>query len=454
MRDSHADIAEQLFGLGRKRHHKPSAAVVGVPAAIIARRRRGRRGRGGSAPLPQYSPPPSYPQQPVEDRPSYSAPVAQEQESAPETQAVPSEDYNGQSDEAVQGVNCCGGYLMTHATEPNIYPYENPGTRVSQLRNDRRNNVMGPGKSRNLTFEDRRPKHPPTYAQALQTRRMPPGMGHHRGGFLPFERRGMGQESTEAQKTEAARTYPLIVKAVTTTMDDLSNTRPADWDANVANADKMLRAQLDAYTKLVHEKLGDADAEMRLRRLLLALFKQISDMRANAPSEWSKGFDSFSRWFGDFVNGAKQAFNDYMAWCKARALEVLKKYYDARIRIMELKKDLKVASQSGKFSNVQLAAQAMKIAVAEGALNSASLSIPGLGSPLDVIAQGQFGKYPTIQAALAAIPAATIAAWAFLILAAVALVFALVYLVEALGGAGGIALVAVAVIGVILIAKG
>jgi hypothetical protein len=421
-------------------------------------KKRHHHGGGAPAPLPQYSPPPSYPQQPVEDRPSYSAPVAQEpeqeqrQEVAPEAPAVTSEEYNGQQDESVQGVNCCGGYLISHATEPNIYPYENPGTRVSQLRNDRRNDMMGPGKSRNLTFEDRRPKHPPTYAEALRTRTTVPGLGRRRG-FLPFELRGMGQEATEAQRIEAARTYPLIFKAVTTTIDDLSNTRPADWDADIANADKMLRAQLDAYTKLVHEKLGDADAEMQLRRLLLALFKKISDMRANAPSEWSKGFDSFSRWFGDFVNGAKQAVDDFMAWCKARALEVLKKYYDARVRIAELKVDLKKAGNSGAVTNVQLATQTTKIFVAEKALDTVSLTIPGLGSPLDVIAQDQFGKYPTLQVALAAIPAATIAAWAFLILAAVALVFALSYLVTTLGGAGGIALIAVAVVAVILVAK-
>lgn len=222
MRDSYSETADELFGLGRQKKSRAErvAERVARRAQHQARRlerramrdqRRASRGIVASAPAPSYAPPVEdrapYYAPPVEERPAYSAPPVDEREtyayppvedrtppaSIPipqdatpdyvlpeEMNAAPSEDYGGGYDEAVQAEGCCGGYLITHATEPNIYPYEAPKTWVSALRKK----PLGRG----AYFEDIPPRHPPTWAERLRTRKKLPGMGHHRnGGYLPFE---------------------------------------------------------------------------------------------------------------------------------------------------------------------------------------------------------------------------------------------------------------------------
>lgn len=436
MRDSHAEIADQLFGLGRR---KKGRGGGGITKLLSRKRKHSRAGRLVTrAPLPQYAPPPQYAEpeeysaeEPVsyQREPEYEAPPAQEevQQPAPEPAYVPSEDYDGPSDEAIQTEGCCGGYLISHATEPDIYPYENPKTWSGLLRETRRNEVLGRGKD--ARFKNRPPKRPPTYAQALRTRRMPPGMGYHReDGYLPFESRGMGQV-TDAARTEALRTYPLIFKAVSADMDYLSNTRPADWDERVNQAGDTFRVQYDAYKKLVHDRTGNPEAEMKLRHLLVGLNSKVFEMRQNAPSWLAKGADAFARFFGDFVRGAREAVDSYMAWAKAKAMEALKKYHGARVRIVELKNDLRRARAAGTVTGAQAALQEVKIAGAETALNTASGSLPFLGSPLDSFAEEQFGKYPQLGAEpLSASIIIAIAVGAAIILVAAAIVFAIVFL--------------------------
>jgi hypothetical protein len=110
----------------------------------------------------------------------------------PEASIMPGNDYTGADNDAMNGSGCCGGYLIAHASEPNIYPYENPKTWVGLLKDTPKNDVLEYGKGKSETFENVPPSHPPTYAEALATRTKL-GLGHHRkGGYLPFESAGVG----------------------------------------------------------------------------------------------------------------------------------------------------------------------------------------------------------------------------------------------------------------------
>lgn len=206
---------------------------------------------------------------------------------------------------------------------------------------------------------------------------------------------GLGEE----EAVDPMLAYVQSVKAAEAEANYLSAARPADWSERLDTSSRSIDAHLDELRALVTGQTGNADAEGRLLALWTALAEKNATMRSDAPSALAAGADRVARFFSDFAAGVKGALQSYSTWALKNAGPILQKFHASESRLRALRKDLRLASASGKFDAGTLAKQKAQLDAAQQKIDAirAVFSKLSAGVSIDEVAQKEFGSYPTLE---------------------------------------------------------
>jgi hypothetical protein len=270
---------------------------------------------------------------------------------------------------------------------------------------------------------------------------------------------GLGQETT-SPRDAALAAYKAVAAETLSISEYVRAARPADWNERIIKASERMIESSKQFREKVIGKTGDRDAEIKLLQARGEINAQLTAMVQNQPSIARQIVDVGLQVVEPYFTSIKVAADSLLSWAEARAMDVLKQFHGARIRIVELKRDLARAAKEG-VPEVTRIAQAAKIAAAERALDKVSLAdVRALGIPaLDDLVQKLFGKYPTISggplaALLAPAGILALAAAVGILIVAISLANAIGFISTAAPGTFGLGLVALGALAIYLLTKG
>lgn len=179
---------------------------------------------------------------------------------------------------------------------------------------------------------------------------------------------------------------------------DVDNLRASTWKKTAQRAASQCYNEYKYLLDNVQGKTGNPDAEAKLMDQWVALLKLAVDAVNNPPSWWAEVVDKVSQFLSDFLGGAQKAWQDYSQWTVEHAGPVLKDYYDASSRVIDLRNDLNQAKASGKYSQQDLDAQEAAISKAESLQQAVrtAYSILSVGGSIDQVAQDKYGAYKAL----------------------------------------------------------
>lgn len=208
-------------------------------------------------------------------------------------------------------------------------------------------------------------------------------------------------------QTLALQDYMRSFRAAQNELDYLAHARPADWETRVSNSIKMAGSELTGLERWIRGKTGNPEAEQKLAALWGDVFRKAREMQDNAPSVASQLYDRTELYLTDFWKGVKDANDSYVRWAVENSGPILKKYHETVNRHYQAKNDLKRLKAAG----VSVAEQGKAVADTEVALNRIRNVFSAISSvSIDNVAQEQYGKYITLEVAIAVIIAVGLAA--------------------------------------------
>lgn len=211
-----------------------------------------------------------------------------------------------------------------------------------------------------------------------------------------------------AEANEARTAYILSAKALQGWVsEDLKNIKVADWDSTMARVVPFVINQYNMLVQKVRGRTGDSDGEYALELSWWGLWDQAYQANQSRPSSAEQAAAAIARFFSDFVQGSKTAWQDYSNWSLAHAGPVLRKYHDSLEHLALLEANLLEAAASGEASEGDLFNQEQAVGRARESVGNARSLYKTLsgGSDLDALAVQEFGP---IELGGWAIPAALV----------------------------------------------
>ena len=212
-----------------------------------------------------------------------------------------------------------------------------------------------------------------------------------------------------------AAMYNLVLtfKQAAAESDWLSNVTAANWSQRVPESQRMVDQLFNQYEKLVKGQTGSSEAEDQLYDTLTALRDQLNKLVNNAPSWLQQAAAQTARFFSDFADGVTGMWQSSMDKMVSVAGPVLRKYYDAAVKAIVMKNELRSLQASGQLPPDVIAQRTAELEQGDQLLNvvrSVYKRVSG-GSDIDALAQQEFGSYPALAgpAAIVAIAIGAIA---------------------------------------------
>ena len=199
------------------------------------------------------------------------------------------------------------------------------------------------------------------------------------------------------------------------------------------------KAELEWLATYVWGKTGNPDAEKELGNKWKKLSAEAARKIANPP-DW---FETLANAFQEFINFlievAKETWVEFVKWAEVASKPVLRRYYNAAIRLIDLKNDLAKAKKDGGFSEATIRDQETDIADADSLMDIVRTTFATLtgGNSLDDYVQIEWGDYPKLELGAAVgwpLLAITGAAMAGIIIVAVGFVNSIDYLAKEFPG--------------------
>lgn len=202
----------------------------------------------------------------------------------------------------------------------------------------------------------------------------------------------MPVSTDEANK--ARTTYILSAKALEGWVStDLEKIKVADWDETIARVVPFIITQYNSLVQQVRGRTGNSEGEYALELRWWGLWDQAYQAWKNRPSSFEQGAAGVARWFSDFAQGAKEAWQGYIDWGIRHSGPILRKYHDSLEHLAKLEANLVEAEASGQVSQGELFDQQVSVQRArESVANVQSLykTLSG-GGDLNAIAVEVFG---------------------------------------------------------------
>jgi predicted PurR-regulated permease PerM len=212
-----------------------------------------------------------------------------------------------------------------------------------------------------------------------------------------------------------AAMYNLVLtfKQAAAESDWLSNVTAANWSQRVPESQRMVDLLFNQYEKMVKGQTGSSEAEDQLYDTLSALRDQLNNLVNNAPSWLQQAAAQTARFFSDFADGVTSMWQGSMDKMVSVAGPVLRKYYDAAVKAIVMRNELRSLQAAGQLTPEVVAQRTMELDQGDQLLNvvrSVYKRVSG-GSDIDALAQQEFGSYPALSgpAAIVAIAIGAIA---------------------------------------------